>query len=89
MSADDADCSATLHRIHEYLDGEMTPEDTRRIKAHLDECGPCLREHDLDQALKALVKRSCPSRAAPLELRAQILQRITTIRVDLRREGPG
>ncbi len=81
--SDLTDCSATLHRIYEYLDGEMTPEDTRRIATHLDECGPCLREYDLDQALKALVKRSCRNEAAPVQLRAQIIQRITMIQVDL------
>ena len=48
-----SDCSEVLHRVYEYLDGEMTPDDTVKIKHHLDECGPCLQEYDLDQALKA------------------------------------
>jgi mycothiol system anti-sigma-R factor len=79
----DTDCSEVLHRVYEYLDGEMTPDDTAKIKHHLDECGPCLHEYDLDQALKALVKRSCQREAAPVELRTQIMARITTIRVQL------
>ena len=74
------DCSEVLHRVYEYLDGEMTADDTEKIKLHLDECGPCLKEYDLDQALKALVKRSCESEEAPVELRTQIVARITTLR---------
>ena len=78
-----SDCSEVLHRVYEYLDGEMTQDDTTKIKQHLDECGPCLKEYDLDQALKALVKRSCACEEAPFELRTQIMARITTIQVTL------
>ena len=35
-----SDCSEVLHRVYEYLDGEMTQDDTVKIKHHLDECGP-------------------------------------------------
>jgi mycothiol system anti-sigma-R factor len=78
-----ADCSEVLHRVYEYLDGEMTVDDTVKIRHHLDECGPCLQEYDLDQALKALVKRSCACEEAPTELRTQIMARITTIRYEV------
>ncbi len=81
--AADTDCSEVLHRVYEYLDGEMTPDDTRKIKDHLDACGPCLQEYDLDQALKAIVKRSCACEEAPVELRTQIMARITTIRYEI------
>ena len=76
------DCSEVLHRVYEYLDGEMTANDTAKIKHHLEACGPCLREYDLDQAVKALVKRSCHEQA-PTELRLQIMTRITTIRYEI------
>ena len=78
-----SDCSEVLHRVYEYLDGEMTHADTVKIKGHLEECGPCLREYDLDQALKALVKRSCACEEAPVELRTTIMARITTIRYQI------
>ena len=78
-----SDCSEVLHRVYEYLDGEMTQDDTVKIKHHLDECGPCLKEYDLDQALKALVKRSCACEEAPVELRTPLLARSTTIRYEI------
>ena len=61
----DTDCSEVLLRIYEYLDGEMGPDDRSHIRQHLEECGPCLREYDLDQMLKALVRRSCAGESAP------------------------
>jgi anti-sigma factor (TIGR02949 family) len=77
------DCSEVLHRVYEYLDGEMTRDDTAKIAHHLEACSPCLKQYDLDQALKALVKRSCASEEAPVELRTQIMARITTIRYEV------
>lgn len=74
-----ADCSETLHRIFEYLDGEMTPEETARVALHLATCGPCLAQHDLDRAMKALIKRSCHEEPAPDRLRATILASFTSI----------
>jgi anti-sigma factor (TIGR02949 family) len=73
------DCSRARLQLYEYLDGEMDPDDCAKISEHLQHCGPCLKEYDLDQMLKALVRRSCGSEAAPTELRMQILARITTI----------
>ena len=81
MSSADAhmDCSAALHRMMEYLDGEMAPDDTRALAQHLAGCAPCLAEHDLDKVLRDVVHRSCAQEQAPPQLRATIMQRITTI----------
>ena len=76
------DCSEVLHRIYEYLDGEMSSDDVRRVAAHLNECQPCLAEHDLDVALKQVVRRSCSGETAPPAVRLQILQRITMVRLE-------
>ena len=56
-STSGADCSEALLRVYEFLDGELGPDECAKIQAHLDECGPCLKEYDLDTTLKALVKR--------------------------------
>lgn len=84
------DCSETLLRIYEYLDGEMTPADTSRIARHLAECAPCMEQHDVEAAVKALVKRSCVQEQAPVALRAAIVQRITMVRIEYTDRGiPG
>jgi anti-sigma factor (TIGR02949 family) len=80
------DCSEVLHRIYEYLDGEMEPGDVHRFAAHLAECVPCHAEHDLDVAMKQAVRRACVESAPvsmPAMLRMQVVQRITVIRTEL------
>ncbi len=76
------DCSEVLHRIFEYLDGELGPIDVARVASHLLECGPCLAEHDLERTLKAVVRRSCGAESAPASLRVSIMETITVLRVD-------
>ena len=80
---DEVDCSSALLQVYEYLDGEMGPDNCAKIRAHLAQCGPCLKEYDIDQMLKTLVHRSCGCEAAPTQLRMQIMARITTITVEL------
>jgi mycothiol system anti-sigma-R factor len=80
--ADDADCAQALARVYEYLDGEMSPADLDRIREHIDDCGPCLQQYDLDIALKALVRRSCQE-SAPADLRERIMVKITEIRIEI------
>lgn len=75
----ETDCSDVLDRVYEYLDAEMTAHDVAKIRVHLEECAPCLRQYDLENVLKALVRRSCRD-AAPADLRIRIMMRITEIR---------
>jgi mycothiol system anti-sigma-R factor len=80
---EDPDCSAVLSRVYEYLDGELGIEDLQKIREHLDDCGPCLRQYDLDIALKALIRRSCVCESAPIELRQRILVTISEARAQI------
>jgi mycothiol system anti-sigma-R factor len=80
---DDPDCAAVLDRVYEYLDGELGPLDLDKIREHLSDCGPCLKEYDLDVALKALVRRSCACEAAPDDLRQRIMVTITEARIQI------
>ncbi len=79
----ETDCRDVLDRVYEYLDGEMTAHDVAKIRQHLDECGPCLSQYDLDEVLKALIRRSCVCEVAPDSLRARIMVRITEVRLQL------
>jgi len=83
---DVTDCSEALLRVYEFIDGEMGPDDCVKIQAHLDACGNCLKQYNVDQALKAMVKRSCACEEAPVELRTTILRRLTMIRIESSRD---
>ena len=79
-AADHVDCSQTMYRIMEYLDGELTETDMAQIAGHLDACGPCLEEHDLEMMIKSIVKRACACEEAPPSLRTTILQSYSSYR---------
>jgi mycothiol system anti-sigma-R factor len=79
----DVPCSEVLARVYAYLDGEIEDQGFAQIRQHLDECGPCLREFGLEEAVKRLVQKCCGSEAAPTELRTKVLVRIQAIRAEL------
>lgn len=76
----DVDCRDVLDRVYTYLDDELEEVDCSEIRQHLDECGPCLREFGLEQAVKQLVHRCCAKDTAPDELRVKVMARIAEVR---------
>ncbi len=70
-------CSQVLEQMFEYLDGELGEPDLHVIREHLDECAPCMSEHDVDKVVKALIRRSCGGDVAPDTLRDRIVVQIT------------
>jgi anti-sigma factor (TIGR02949 family) len=83
----DTDCAEVLDHLYEYLDNEMGEGDCAKLKEHFDECSPCLEMYGLEQAIKALVKRSCGCDTAPSDLRGKVLARIDRIRAGLPVQG--
>jgi mycothiol system anti-sigma-R factor len=84
----ETDCSDVLDLVYAFLDGEIDDRDRSRIAHHLDECGPCLRQFALEQAVKSLVNRSCACEHAPDHLRVQIVTSIRQISITYRSSGP-
>ncbi|WP_119729046.1 mycothiol system anti-sigma-R factor [Thermomonospora amylolytica] len=69
-------CTEVLAHVYSYLDGELDDHGCAQIRKHLDECGPCLREYGLEEAVKKLVSKSCGCEPVPGDLRAKVLGRI-------------
>lgn len=76
-------CREVLEAVYLYLDGEDDSELHERVRLHLDECAPCLRQYGLEQAVKALVARCCGNDPVPVDLRERVLLRIQQVRLDL------
>lgn len=76
-------CTEVLALVYSYLDGEMEDDSCVEIRDHLDECGPCLREYGLEEAVKRLVHKCCGHEAVPGELRAKVLTRIAEVRAEI------
>ena len=79
-------CAEVLDQVYQYIDGEIDRDKVGLIRHHLEECSPCLKEFGLEEAVKAIVRRSC-SDPAPLELRSKVLARIAAAQADLRKDG--
>jgi mycothiol system anti-sigma-R factor len=78
----DIDCTEVLHDVHRFLDGEMDDERLVRIRQHLDECSPCLRQFGIEKEIKQLVARCCSAERAPDDLRVRIITRIKEVRIE-------
>ena len=76
-------CSEVLEQVYLYLDQEQDEEHHGKIRIHLDECAPCLREFGLEQAVKALVARTCGGDTPPEDLRQRVMVRIQQVRVEI------
>jgi len=73
------DCSDVLDQMYTYLDGELGEPDLHLVREHLEECAPCMSEHDVDLVVKKLIRRSCGGDLAPDELRERIVLQITEL----------
>lgn len=72
-------CEEALDKLEEYLDSEIGALDADRLRAHLDECTSCFGEAELEQRLRAVLRRSCYE-TAPETLRIRVRSQITVIR---------
>ena len=77
------DCDAVLRDIFLYLDDEThDPQLQSNMKAHLHDCGPCLRQYGLEQDVKSLIARTCGGDRAPAQLQQRIRVRLTQVTIE-------
>jgi mycothiol system anti-sigma-R factor len=65
------DCDHAIHRVYEYLDGELTVWKRRAITRHLDECPPCAEGFTFELEIRQVIVSKCHEEV-PDELRARI-----------------
>jgi mycothiol system anti-sigma-R factor len=78
--SDDQSCAEFLERIVCLLDNELESGEVDEVRAHLEDCAPCLQSYDLQRTVKALVARSCMEHA-PESLRQRVRVQIQQIQV--------
>ena len=76
------DCDEVLADVYLYLDDETDSTLRAKMKAHLHDCAPCLRQYGLEQDVKSLVARSCGGDRAPFELHERIRARLTKVSIE-------
>jgi anti-sigma factor RsiW len=68
-------CQDFLSRLHPYVDGELTVEETAAASQHATECRDCDARVRDEQAFRTLLRRQ-PQEAASGEFRARIAARL-------------
>lgn len=76
------DCDEVLADVYLYLDEETEQSVRDRIRTHLDDCGPCLRQFGLEQDVKSLIARCCGGDQAPSALKSRIRSRLTEVVIE-------
>jgi mycothiol system anti-sigma-R factor len=76
------DCDAVLSDVYLYLDDETDDETRAKMKAHLHDCAPCLRQFGLEQDVISLISRTCGGDVAPAQLRERIRIRLTEVTIE-------
>jgi mycothiol system anti-sigma-R factor len=81
-ASDKVRCEEALADIYLLLDRECSPERDAALRAHIEDCPPCLEEYGVDEHIKQLLARKCGGDHAPAELksrlRASIRQTVAT-----------
>ena len=69
-------CRDAAARLYEYLDGELTPEITARVREHLADCQPCFQRFGFEEAFLRFLRARRAGRDAPPDLRQRILDQV-------------
>ena len=69
------DCEQAIHRVYEYLDGELTVWRRRAITRHLDECPPCADGFVFEVELRRVIVSKCHEEV-PSDLKEKIAKAI-------------
>ena len=81
-ASDKVRCEEALADIYLLLDRECSPERDAALRAHIEDCPPCLEEYGIDEHIKQLLARKCGGDHAPAalksRLRASIRQTVAT-----------
>jgi anti-sigma factor (TIGR02949 family) len=65
-------CRGALARLYEYIDGELSPADTKAVKFHLKLCRECSKRFRFEEQLLAGIREKCRTAAIPEDLRKRI-----------------
>ncbi len=69
-------CEEIFRRLDEYIDRELTPEETQRVKEHLENCARCTEEYQFDRTMLLRIREKLNRIEAPPGLLESIRRRI-------------
>jgi anti-sigma factor (TIGR02949 family) len=79
-SIDRYTCEETFRRLDDYVDRELTPEEMRLVKEHLEVCAFCILEFQFEASLLRQVRAKLRTVPAPEGLLGKVLGAIDQAR---------
>jgi len=76
-------CEEVFERLDDYLDRELTGEEMRLVREHLETCAQCASEYRFEAAVLNGVKSKLRRLAVPSDLMARISARLAQVQPDL------
>lgn len=61
-------CDEVTNRLYQYLDRELSEEELREVRLHLDLCPPCQERFEFEENILRLVGRCGRKLSAPPSL---------------------
>lgn len=68
------DCESVMRQLWDYLDGELTPERTTAIRAHLELCQRCYPQYEFERSFLDAVATSAPEHSNAERVRVKLLE---------------
>lgn len=72
-TAGEVDCLSAVRQLWDCLDGELTEERMRVVRAHLERCARCYPHFDFERNFLDALAATRPDCYAPAELRARVV----------------
>lgn len=69
-------CAESFKRLDDYLDRELSPEETARVAEHLEVCARCAGEFEIERDVLDEIRKKLGRIKAPPGLLARISQRL-------------
>lgn len=70
-------CEELFRRLDDYMDRELSPEEAKLVREHLETCAVCTAEYSFESSMLRSVREKLRHISAPPDLLARITARIT------------
>lgn len=72
-------CEDLFRKLDDYLDRELSPDEARLVREHLETCAVCAAEYRFEASVLTNVREKLRHIAAPPDLLARITRRIAEV----------
>lgn len=73
-------CEDAFRRLDDYLDRELSPLETERVREHLELCAACASEYQFEEGVIRQVREKLARIPAPEGLLGRISSSLTSLR---------